>query len=97
VNSAGQETMEKKKAGVARIDHIQIAAPEGCEPAARKFFGSILGMNEIENRRPCALAEGVGSSAAISKSISASKPNFGPIRKPTPPLPCSTWIIFARL
>jgi len=33
---------------VARIDHIQIAAPEGCEPAAREFYGSILGMNEIE-------------------------------------------------
>jgi catechol 2,3-dioxygenase-like lactoylglutathione lyase family enzyme len=40
--------MENKRSGVARIDHIQIAAPEGCEPAARKFFGSILGMIEIE-------------------------------------------------
>jgi catechol 2,3-dioxygenase-like lactoylglutathione lyase family enzyme len=33
---------------VARIDHIQIAAPEGCESAAREFYGSILGMKEIE-------------------------------------------------
>ena len=33
---------------VARIDHIQIAAPEGCEPAAREFYGVILGMKEIE-------------------------------------------------
>jgi catechol 2,3-dioxygenase-like lactoylglutathione lyase family enzyme len=33
---------------VARIDHIQIAAPEGCEPAAREFYGSLLGMTEIE-------------------------------------------------
>ena len=33
---------------VARIDHIQIAAPEGCEPAARDFYGSLLGMKEIE-------------------------------------------------
>jgi catechol 2,3-dioxygenase-like lactoylglutathione lyase family enzyme len=33
---------------VARIDHIQIAAPEGCESAARDFYGSILGMKEIE-------------------------------------------------
>jgi catechol 2,3-dioxygenase-like lactoylglutathione lyase family enzyme len=33
---------------VARIDHIQIAAPEGCEPAARDFYGSVLGMKEIE-------------------------------------------------
>jgi catechol 2,3-dioxygenase-like lactoylglutathione lyase family enzyme len=33
---------------VARIDHIQIAAPEGCESAARDFYGSILGMTELE-------------------------------------------------
>jgi catechol 2,3-dioxygenase-like lactoylglutathione lyase family enzyme len=33
---------------VARIDHIQIAAPEGCESAARDFYGSILGMKEVE-------------------------------------------------
>jgi len=33
---------------VDRIDHIQIAAPEGCEPAARDFYGSILGMMEVE-------------------------------------------------
>jgi catechol 2,3-dioxygenase-like lactoylglutathione lyase family enzyme len=33
---------------VARIDHIQIAAPEGCEDAAREFYGAILGMKEIE-------------------------------------------------
>jgi catechol 2,3-dioxygenase-like lactoylglutathione lyase family enzyme len=33
---------------VARLDHIQIAAPEGCEAAAREFYGSILGMEEIE-------------------------------------------------
>jgi catechol 2,3-dioxygenase-like lactoylglutathione lyase family enzyme len=35
-------------ARVTRIDHIQIAAPEGCEPAARDFYGSLLGMIEIE-------------------------------------------------
>jgi catechol 2,3-dioxygenase-like lactoylglutathione lyase family enzyme len=33
---------------VARIDHIQIAAPVGCESAARDFYGSVLGMKEIE-------------------------------------------------
>jgi catechol 2,3-dioxygenase-like lactoylglutathione lyase family enzyme len=36
------------KSRVARIDHIQIAAPEGCESAARDFYGSVLGMKEIE-------------------------------------------------
>ena len=31
-----------------RIDHLLIAAPEGCEAAAREFYGGILGMAEIE-------------------------------------------------
>jgi catechol 2,3-dioxygenase-like lactoylglutathione lyase family enzyme len=35
-------------ARVARIDHIQLAAPEGCEAAAREFYGALLGMKEIE-------------------------------------------------
>jgi catechol 2,3-dioxygenase-like lactoylglutathione lyase family enzyme len=33
---------------IARIDHIQIAAPVGCEAAAREFYGSLLGLTEIE-------------------------------------------------
>ncbi len=31
-----------------RIDHIQLAAPEDCEAAAREFYGAILGLKEIE-------------------------------------------------
>ena len=33
---------------ISRIDHIQLAAPKGCEDAARKFYGEILGLREIE-------------------------------------------------
>ncbi len=35
-----------------RLDHVQIAAPAGCEAAARKFYGEILGMEEIEKPEP---------------------------------------------
>jgi catechol 2,3-dioxygenase-like lactoylglutathione lyase family enzyme len=35
-------------ARVTHIDHIQLAAPEGCEAAAREFYGALLGMTEIE-------------------------------------------------
>lgn len=30
------------------IDHVQIAAPAGSEDAARRFFGGLLGLPEIE-------------------------------------------------
>jgi len=33
---------------VIEIDHVQIAAPRGCEREARKFFGEVLGLEEIE-------------------------------------------------
>jgi len=36
------------KPRVVYLDHIQIAAPAGCEAAARKFYGLLLGMPEIE-------------------------------------------------
>lgn len=35
-----------------RIDHIQLAAPENCEVEARKFYGDVLGLREIEKPEP---------------------------------------------
>lgn len=40
-------------AGVA-LDHLQIAMPAGGEPAARRFFGGLLGMTETS--KPPSLA-----------------------------------------
>lgn len=39
---------------IIRIDHVQIAAPEGCEAAAREFYGRILSLKELE--KPLVLA-----------------------------------------
>lgn len=30
------------------IDHVQVAAPPGCEDAARRFYGALLGLPEID-------------------------------------------------
>jgi catechol 2,3-dioxygenase-like lactoylglutathione lyase family enzyme len=38
-----------------RIDHVQVAGPPGCEPAARTFYGEILGLREVQ--KPPALAD----------------------------------------
>lgn len=37
---------------IARIDHVQLAAPKGCEAAAREFYGAILGLREIQKPEP---------------------------------------------
>ena len=33
---------------VTGLDHVQVAAPPGCEAEARRFYGELLGMEEIE-------------------------------------------------
>jgi catechol 2,3-dioxygenase-like lactoylglutathione lyase family enzyme len=33
---------------IAGLDHVQLAAPPGCEEAARRFFGGVLGLAEVE-------------------------------------------------
>jgi catechol 2,3-dioxygenase-like lactoylglutathione lyase family enzyme len=33
---------------ISGIDHVQVAAPAGCESAARAFYGGLLGLEELE-------------------------------------------------
>ena len=33
---------------ITGIDHVQVAAPPGCEVEARRFYGELLGLEEIE-------------------------------------------------
>jgi catechol 2,3-dioxygenase-like lactoylglutathione lyase family enzyme len=35
-----------------RLDHVQIAAPPGCEAEARRFFGELIGLPELEKPEP---------------------------------------------
>lgn len=44
--------------GVAGLDHVQIAAPPGCEGEARRFFGDVLGLTELEKPPLLALRGG---------------------------------------
>ena len=36
---------------IAGIDHVQLAAPPGCEEEARRFFGGVLGLEEVPQAR----------------------------------------------
>ncbi|QEC50856.1 glyoxalase [Baekduia soli] len=39
-------------AGVTDLDHVQVAAPPGCEAEARRFYGGLLGLAEIAKPEP---------------------------------------------
>jgi catechol 2,3-dioxygenase-like lactoylglutathione lyase family enzyme len=52
--------------GALALDHVQVAAPPGCEAGARAFYGDLLGLVELRKPEPLrarggawfALAEG---------------------------------------
>jgi hypothetical protein len=33
------------------LDHVLIAAPAGCEPQARWFYGAVIGLPELQKPR----------------------------------------------
>ncbi len=67
------------------IDHVQIAAPPGCEPSARAFYGALLGLAELD--KPPALAARGGVWFAVGTSqqlhIGVEQPH-APARKAHP-------------
>jgi catechol 2,3-dioxygenase-like lactoylglutathione lyase family enzyme len=69
---------------VARIDHIQIAAPKGCESAARDFYGSILGMKEIEKPPVLRARGGCWFECGSQQFHIGVEPDFQPARKAHP-------------
>jgi catechol 2,3-dioxygenase-like lactoylglutathione lyase family enzyme len=69
------------------IDHVQLAAPAGCEEAARAFFGALLGLRELD-KPPALAARGgvwfaVGSEQQLHIGV-VSEPAPAPARKAHP-------------
>ena len=68
------------------IDHVQIAAPRGCEDDARSFYGGLLGM--VELRKPEAIRARGGcwfAAGAQELHVGVEEP-FAPARKAHPGL-----------
>jgi catechol 2,3-dioxygenase-like lactoylglutathione lyase family enzyme len=71
---------------VTGIDHVQVAAPPGCEQQARVFYGGLLGLPELE--KPAALASRGGcwfACGAQQLHVGVSEP-FAPATKAHPAL-----------
>lgn len=68
------------------LDHVQVAAPAGCEPQARRFYGELLGLAELD--KPAALRERGGVWFALGAQqlhVGVEEP-FAPARKAHPAL-----------
>lgn len=71
---------------VLGIDHVQVAAPHGCEDAARAFYGGLLGLAEVP--KPAALAARGGCwfrAGGQELHVGVEEP-FAPARKAHPGL-----------
>jgi catechol 2,3-dioxygenase-like lactoylglutathione lyase family enzyme len=71
-------------ARVTRIDHIQIAAPQGCEAAAREFYGSLLGLQEIEKPESLRSRGGCWFQCGNQQLHVGVEQNFRPAKKAHP-------------
>jgi catechol 2,3-dioxygenase-like lactoylglutathione lyase family enzyme len=63
------------------LDHVQIAAPPGCELAARRFFGALLGLEEIAKPEPLRGRGGAWFKLGERQLHVGVEPRFEPARK----------------
>lgn len=68
------------------IDHILLAAPKGCENEARRFFGEIFGLLEIEKPEPLKSRGGVWFQLGNQQIHVGVEEPFIPARKAHPAL-----------
>jgi catechol 2,3-dioxygenase-like lactoylglutathione lyase family enzyme len=68
------------------LDHVQIAASTGCEPAARRFFTELLGLPEVEKPEPLRARGGVWFALGDRRLHVGVDPDFRPAHKAHPAL-----------
>src|SRR5579871_3796508 len=71
---------------VLGIDHVQVAAPAGCEAAARAFYGGALGMEELPKPEAIRGRGGCWFRAGAQELHIGVEEPFAPARKAHPGL-----------
>lgn len=71
---------------VEGLDHVQIAAPRGCETEARRFFGELLGLTEVEKPERLRARGGVWFRAGAQELHVGVEEPFVPAQKAHPAL-----------
>jgi catechol 2,3-dioxygenase-like lactoylglutathione lyase family enzyme len=66
------------------IDHVQVAAPAGCEPEARAFYAGLLGLEELEKPEPLRSRGGCWFRAGTDELHVGVEEPFAPARKAHP-------------
>src|SRR3954471_3571554 len=67
-----------------KFDHVQIAAPPGCEAEARRFYGGLLGLPEVPKPEPMRATGGVWFALGAQGLHIGIEAGFVPARKAHP-------------
>jgi catechol 2,3-dioxygenase-like lactoylglutathione lyase family enzyme len=71
---------------VEGLDHVQLACPPGGEDEARRFYGGLLGLSEIEKPEPLRSRGGVWFECGAQQLHLGVEEPFAPARKAHPAL-----------
>lgn len=71
---------------IVGIDHIQVAAPPGCETDARRFYGELLGLDEIPKPQALQSAGGCWFQCGAAQLHVGVEAPFKPAKKAHPAL-----------
>ena len=69
---------------ISGIDHVQLAAPPGCEDDARAFFSELVGLPETAKPESLASRGGVWFQCGEQQLHVGVEPGFAPARKAHP-------------
>lgn len=83
--------------GIVGVDHVQLAAPPACEPDARRFYGELLGLPEVEKPPLLAARGGCWFAAGPHALHVGVDPRFTPARKAHPALRLDSGAALVRL
>jgi catechol 2,3-dioxygenase-like lactoylglutathione lyase family enzyme len=71
---------------IKALDHVQLACPRGGEAEARRFYGQLLGLREIEKPKPLRSRGGVWFECGAQQLHLGVEEPFQPARKAHPAL-----------
>jgi len=80
------EVTAVREVAVAGIDHVQLAAPPGCEAEARRFFGELLGLRELPKPPALAVRGGLWFQCGAQQIHIGVEKDFRPAKKAHPAL-----------
>ena len=78
--------MSERISSIHGIDHVQLAAPPGCEAEARRFFGELLGLRELPKPAALAVRGGLWFQCGAQQIHIGVENDFRPAKKAHPAL-----------